>query len=637
MAHPPDDSFEKVNAELWRRVEYLLNGALERKPTARAAFLKNACSGDEELRAEVESLLACEGQEHPLFESGPWPAAGLLISTEFQAHRRETPLGDRPSLVGVQVDRFRITRGLGRGGMGEVYSAEDTALGRNVALKFLALEAAPSEAVEQVTREARAASALNHPNIVTVHEVIRYGETPVIVMELIDGTALRTLCGTPQPLRQILHLGRQIAEALAAAHAHGIVHSDIKPENIFVRPDGYIKVLDFGLARPLGGESLSSSDAVHGGTLRYMSPGQAHGEPATTASDIFSFGLVLYELATGQHAFPNHSPLGVLYAMMANEPAAAPLEHCVPPRLRSLILSMLAKDPALRPSAEEVARRLDEHIPPARATGRQPYFWAAILAGVLLVMGAIGWFSFRMGNSPEFENLRIQPLTAQSGWEASPALSPNGQSIAFTWTAKLDGIRQIYVKQLNGTEPIRLTASQTEGNIGSLVWSPNGDRIAFERWNGSKSAIYLIPSSGGDEKKILDLPNATPSSAIDWSPDGTQLTFSETMPASDRLAIYLLNMRTRKKRRLTSPPSEDWGDCLQTSQELLDGRHLSGPGYRWLAAAPDSSPTRHLGPHVGFGWKKPDRILSAGQHPFRIVAVPADKVFPGGAHHPGRN
>src|SRR5260370_33541239 len=172
--------------------------------------------------------------------------------------------------------------------MGEVWVAHDPELDRLVALKFLAPEAAFGRAAERLTREARAASALNHPNIVTVHEVIRHEETPIIVMELVEGTPLRAIVGSPQPVERVVHLGLQIAQALATAHAHEIIHRDIKPENILVRRDGYIKVVDFGLARQFGSEALSSSVGLQGGTLRYMSPDQARGEQHSPASDIFS-------------------------------------------------------------------------------------------------------------------------------------------------------------------------------------------------------------------------------------------------------------------------------------------------------------------------------------------------------------
>ena len=274
---------------------------------------------------------------------------------------------------------------------------------------------------------------------------------------------------------------------------------------------------------------------------------------------------MLYELATGKHAFPSDSPFGAVYAIVTNESAAAPLSRCVPPRLHSLILAMLAKNPAARPSADEVARKLGECILPARepswtAAWRKSQFWLAVLA-LFLVMGAIGWFLFHKRDSPQFADLSIQALTSQGGWESSPALSPDGQSIAFTWSDKLDGSRQIYLKQFGDNEPVKLTNFESEGNIGHLVWSPDGKRIAFKRgYNREPGAVYSIASTGGDARKILDLSSVSLSSAIDWSADGKQLAFSDVLPGSNRFAIYLFNLRTGEKRKLTSPPSDIWGD-----------------------------------------------------------------------------
>lgn len=225
---------------------------------------------------------------------------------------------------------------------------------------------------------------------------------------------------------------------------------------------------------------------------------------------------------------------------------------------------MLSKDFAARPSAEEIARKLGESLLPSEgqeraAPWRQRRIWLAALAGFLFVAGLTGWFMFARRDSPQFENLRIQPLTSQGGWEGSPALSPDGQSVAFTWTERLDGLRQIYIKRLNDEEPVKLTHSESQGNIGSLVWSPDGNQIAFERWYGKSGAICSIASAGGNEKKVVDLMNASLSSAIDRSGDGTQLAFSEAPTGSNRLAIYLFNLRTGEKRKLTSPPPEDWG------------------------------------------------------------------------------
>ena len=208
---------------------------------------------------------------------------------------------------GTAVGRFVITGFVGQGGMGRVYSAYDPDLNREVALKMIA-HTADASGCERFIREAQAASSLNHPNIVTVYEVIRSGTTVAIAMELVTGTSLRHLCDTAQPVEKLAHWGAQIAHALAAAHASGIVHRDIKPENLMLRPDGYIKVLDFGLAKQAGtGQTASGLIA---GTLEYMAPEQTRAEAATSSSDVFSLGIVLFELATGTHPFRANSPPG---------------------------------------------------------------------------------------------------------------------------------------------------------------------------------------------------------------------------------------------------------------------------------------------------------------------------------------
>ena len=273
-------------------------------------------------------------------------------------------------MIGRTVFHYRITAELGRGGMGEVYGAEDTRLGRAVALKFLpAGKVGDRASVERFQREARAASALNHPNIVTVHDI---GETDAgffLVMEWVQGRTLRALAGAGLALGEIWRLGSQVAKALSAAHAAGIVHRDIKPENVMVREDGYLKVLDFGLARLIapGGRPESntrtalSDPGTAVGTIRYMSPEQARGDPAGPASDIFAFGILLYELASGRHPFEANSQLAVLNAILSAKPLR-------PSRFRpeisgepeDLILRMLEKDFRLRPSAAEVDRVLGE-------------------------------------------------------------------------------------------------------------------------------------------------------------------------------------------------------------------------------------------------------------------------------------
>ncbi len=307
--------------------------------------------------------------------------------------------------------------------MGEVWAAHDTELDRLVALKFLSCEAVfgggTRRAMEPATREARAASALNHPNIVTVHEVIRHEEAPIIVMEFIDGTSLRELSGTPQPMHRVLDYGLQVARALATAHAHGIVHRDVKPENILVRRDGYVKVLDFGLALCAADEGLASTAGLGGGTLRYMSPEQARGELVSYDSDIFSFGLVLYELATGRHAFAGGSASETLHRMLTEEPAPpSSVNPLVTSALNSLILAMLAKDATARPSAEEIVRTL-EALQPGSTTPRTRHskklIATLVAAGLLLLALTVfrlnGLHARAIGTvHPNIESVAVLPM-----------------------------------------------------------------------------------------------------------------------------------------------------------------------------------------------------------------------------------
>jgi tetratricopeptide (TPR) repeat protein len=272
--------------------------------------------------------------------------------------------------IGPTISHYHNLEPLGSGGMGVVYKAEDSRLGRRVALKFLPREfAQDAHRLERFQREARTASALNHPHICTMHDIGEHEGLPFLVMELIEGQTLRSLAARRPTLPVLIQLFGQVARALAAAHAAGIVHRDIKPENIMVRDDGYAKVLDFGLARRDAtpeARSQATAGAVTDpgtvmGTVRYMAPEQARGESASGASDIFALGIVLYELAAGRHPFQAESPVSVLHAILARDPLPpARLNPEIPAPLEGLLLRMLEKDPRLRPSALEVDAGLGE-------------------------------------------------------------------------------------------------------------------------------------------------------------------------------------------------------------------------------------------------------------------------------------
>jgi serine/threonine protein kinase len=448
-----------MTGEKWQSAWQIYSAVREMPLSERQSFFDSA-SSDPEIISEV-----------------------LLLLEQSERHAPEPVTRHTIHAVGSQVSRYVLLSELGRGGMGQVFSARDTELGRNVALKFLNFETAiHSEAAQKLLREAQIASALNHLNIVTIHEVIRSETSIAIVMELVEGQSLRQMCKKRLPIEEVIPIGRQIAGALATAHAQGIVHRDIKPENMIVRPDGCVKVLDFGLARQRSNVSELSNASLPAGTLRYMSPEQTRGEAATSASDVFSFGLVLYELLAGQHAFPGKTPVETAHAILMREPTGE-LPHDVPVELGRLTMSMLAKDASKRPHAGQVAAQLDKILAargaPEIRTGRRRWWIPTLAAGVAIAAAGV-WLTQRRPSADDLTDLTIRPLTSQSGRELAPALSPDGNAIAFTWTATLDRRPQIYVKRGNDNEPFTVTASQA-GQIGFLTWSPDAKRIAFKR------------------------------------------------------------------------------------------------------------------------------------------------------------
>src|SRR6516225_712004 len=536
-----------MSPEQWNKIVELFHAAREKTSAERAALLDSASAADPALRLAVEQMLRDDEASCSLLDRSP---------IELMAASAPDPC--TPASAGARFGRYEVIAPIGRGGMGEVWAARDTELDRAVAIKFLFAKPGFGRLPERLTHEARAASALNHPNIVTVYEVIWHEDTPLIVMEMVEGQALGSAGGTPQRLEQVIQLVLQTARALAAAHSHGIIHCDIKPENILVRSDGYVKVLDFGLARQIGRDSTAAGIA---GTPRYMSPEQARGELISPASDIFSLGLVLYELVTGKYAYPGHSPF--LQAMPTSEPLApSSINPRVPANLDSLILAMLASKPDARPSAAEVAERLSQTFVKSRQLHHRRIWQAALVGTVLLacVLWTVNSALFSRSDTPEFADLRIRPLTSQAGWEGTPALSPDGRTLAFTWTDRLGRQNEIYRKGPNDTEPVKLTNSESESNIGYLAWSPDGSRIAFKRQRGMGGAIYSIASTGGQEQKVVDLEMAYLTSSIDWSPDGAELAFSDASLVPTQLSIYLYNLRSGVKRKLTDPPPLADGD-----------------------------------------------------------------------------
>src|SRR5262245_1448038 len=315
-----------MKPERWRQVDQLFQAALERARKERAAFISVACGDDDSLRHEVEALLAADGGAESFIEAPAYALAAPLIAG-----------GEAPLLLGKSIGPYQIISLLGRGGMGEVYRALDTRLGREVAIKLLpAAFSTDKDRLRRFEQEARAAGMLNHPNVLTIYDIgaasQEDGGAPYIVSELLNGKTLGArLREGALPLRRVVDHALQIARGLAAAHEKGIVHRDLKPENLFITKDGRVKILDFGLAKLKTAttglnakastrQSDSTTPGVVMGTVGYMSPEQVRGDEVDHRSDIFAFGAILYEMLTRRRAFQGDSAVEVMNAILKEEP-----------------------------------------------------------------------------------------------------------------------------------------------------------------------------------------------------------------------------------------------------------------------------------------------------------------------------
>lgn len=365
-----------MGPERWQRIEHLYHSALALEESQRGAFLKGSCAADEALRREVESLLACYGRAENFMEV---PALEMMADVLAEDQDQGSTFSENDgALVGRTISHYHILEKLGGGGMGIVYKAEDNRLNRLVALKFLP-EVVPADriAVERFRREARAASALNHPHICTVHDIGEHEGRQFIVMELMEGQTLkRRIAAGPMETGEITKLALQIAEALEAVHSKGIIHRDIKPANIFMTQRGHAKVLDFGLAKLMHPVSMETTtdDLVQTrgpvGTLPYMAPEQILGREVDARTDIYALGMVLYEMSAGKRPFREdmHSRLtdDILHQV---PPPPGHLRTGVPHQLEEITLKCLEKDPGNRyQSASELLSAL-------KSIGGEPIFW----------------------------------------------------------------------------------------------------------------------------------------------------------------------------------------------------------------------------------------------------------------------
>ena len=428
-----------MNHQGWMQVDNVFQAAVELDAVGRDAFLDVACAGDPILRCEVESLLSADSQPWDLIDTPALESAAILLED------------DEPRLTaGDEVAHYEILKLVGKGGMGEVYLAHDRILNRNIALKLLPFYYTQNEnRLRRFQREAQAASALNHPNIITIHELGSFDEQQFIATEFIEGETLRDLIKRgPVPLPDAVAIAIQTAGALSAAHKAGIVHRDIKPENVMVRPDGYVKVLDFGLAklaeefetnpptRP-GADRVDVSSGFLMGTLRYMSPEQTLGLQVDARSDLFSLGVVLYEMVSGRPPFDARERSELVESILKSDPPVLGIyTDRLPESLAAVAAKMLAKEPELRyQTADELITDLNLFRAKLALAAKSPAFarsrpWPAIaLAIVLAVASVIGYASFEFLRSSTAAGPAVESLNDAGTWTTkAPISSPRWQA-----------------------------------------------------------------------------------------------------------------------------------------------------------------------------------------------------------------
>jgi eukaryotic-like serine/threonine-protein kinase len=508
----------------WRRIEEICHDALERAPAERDPYVRDACAGDIAMRAEVESLLANQSRADALGSEIGIRDLRLGISTD--------------ELIGKQIRVYRIDSLLGVGGMGEVYRARDTKLGRDVAIKFVspAFTTNP-ERLARFEREARMLASLNHPHIGGIYGVEESDGAPALVLELVEGLTLADrMAKGPLSLSEALAIAKQIADALDAAHERGIVHRDLKPANIKITPEVVVKVLDFGLAKVFAGDTSAqdltqsptvtvggSRGGVILGTAAYMSPEQARGQPVDKRADIWAFGCVLYEMLTGQAAFGGKTISDTIAAVIDRQPNWTALPASTPWNIRRLLQHCLEKHPKQRLRDIADARLdLDEELsgPERAGAGEYPQTegsslivgsrWRYAVGIGLLVCGtALGWWlQFRPAVERGAVRVDVSPPTGTKFMTGFGAISPDGRFLTFV--AESSSGPRLWVRALDSQAARELPG--TDG-VAFPFWSPDSRSLGFF----ASGKLRRIDIAGGMPTEICDVPVGRGGT---WNTDG---------------------------------------------------------------------------------------------------------------------
>jgi eukaryotic-like serine/threonine-protein kinase len=574
-----------MTPERWQKVKEIFHAASERTAGEREAFVASACSGDHELRRQVESLLVSSEKDGGFIDAPAYEVAAELLADPKSELKRGQTIGS------YEIDSF-----ISRGGMGEVYLAHDRRLGRKVALKILpSTFTRNQERLRRFEQEARSASALNHPNIITIYEVLKSESTHLIATEFVEGVTLRhRVSQSPLELSEALTIAIQVADALSAAHKAGIVHRDIKPENIMLRPDGYVKVLDFGLAKLAEQPSANGAaeaptmqvrtgSGVVMGTAGYMSPEQARGKEVDARSDIFSLGAVLYEMVGRRKPFEGETPSDTLAAILKSEPPPiSELKPETPGELVRIINKTLRKDReeryqfvkellidlrALKQELDFAAKSGSRHpsyslsvpaISEAPVTPQTTEVKHAIstitnslsiemkrhklatAAGIAIVVLAIAGAVYFLpkilrGSRTHFASTKITQLT-NSGKVIDVTITPDGRYILYTLS---DARKQsVWIRQVSTANDKVVVPPADVGLFGITVSRDGNDLYYVIKQNLDRGTLYRVPIFGGTPVKILEALDGP----VSFSPDGKRMVLVRgNYPGEGESALVIAN------------------------------------------------------------------------------------------------
>ena len=529
-----------MNRERYLQIDALVEAALQIDGSRRLDFLERACGSDQDLRERVAALLKSHETARDFLEK---PAFEAWAHDVAEANSGQ-------SLAGRQVGRYQVLSHLGSGGIGEVWLARDTELSREVALKFLSPElAGDSGQTRRFRQEARAASSLNHPNLVTIFDIGEFEGRQFIAQEYVPGKTVRdALSAGPFSIEAAVDIAAQIAGGLRAAHAAGVVHRDIKPENIMIRPDGMVKVLDFGIARLVEDAKAENHKQSLGltrtgvilGTARYMSPEQARGLPVDGRSDIFSLGVVLYEMLTGATPFSGDTPSDVLAAILTYDPA--PLSRnmrTVPAEFDRIVRRCLAKNPAERYLSAAMLEEDLKHLRRKETSHRhRTASWAIGMSGALLLAALIVALvlkpSLRQPDTP-FSSMSISSL-ATRGDVSDAAITRDGKLLAYVVE---DGARQtIRLREVSASNERVLIVGE-RGHVSGVMFSPDNAYLYYRR-NGIDGVgeLVRVPVKGGAIEHVA----GNVSGAASLSPDGKQVAFVRLIPSTWEASLVVSNV-----------------------------------------------------------------------------------------------